>query len=99
MILPRTGERVKRTVTLRDPDYSDLQNGDGAAGERAPLLGHRGSEQASRRGKIATVWVTTKDLITRGYVSASSKTGQSILKCALAYLLVRIPTMVIYLAL
>ncbi|KAI9724904.1 MAG: hypothetical protein M1812_000180 [Candelaria pacifica] len=87
LILPRTGERVKRTVTLRDPESCGLQNGDSAADEQVPLLGHRGSNQASQEGQTPEVWFRIKERTKRLYVSATSKTGQSILKCALAYLL------------
>lgn len=98
LILPRTGERVKRQVTLRGPALSDWEV-DGSNGDETPLLGEPvpGRPNSFRRARH-TFQRLLVDHAKRFWVFATSKTGQDILKCSLAYFLGSLATIVIPIA-
>lgn len=83
LILPRTGERVRRVFSLpslvQDPD--DGRNEDGLPEEQESLMGH---SEPPTRGCFTTRIYQARDSVTRFW---ASNTGQGILKCSLAYLL------------
>ncbi|KAF2083558.1 hypothetical protein K490DRAFT_76468 [Saccharata proteae CBS 121410] len=87
-ILPRTGERVRRAFTLRGPS-NDAEEED--PDDSTPLLG---SPSGTHRGRLASIWDGTKDKGRSAYAFATSKTGQGMLKCSLAYLLGSMATFV-----
>ena len=87
LILPQTGERVHKPFTLR------LNTRNSPLDERRPLL-HRRTvraheetvlEEATRHVKTAWAWLQA---------SLSSRLGQDILKCSIAYLLGSLATLV-----
>ena len=86
LILPRTGERVKRAVTFGNPLGLEGANDNVSSEEHTPLLGWRSSRYPESR----KLW-RLKDTLTRfrkqAWSFANSKTGRGILKCSLAYLL------------
>ena len=91
MILPRTGERVKRNFSLRTPGLLDgtATNGD----ESEPLLSRQGSiidhgDFSSRMRLYAA------ERAKKAYEFITSKTGIGILKCSIAYLLGSMATFV-----
>ncbi|KAI9675611.1 MAG: hypothetical protein M1817_000977 [Caeruleum heppii] len=93
-ILPRTGERVKRSVTLRDPPASTARaNGDAPADDATPLLGHRRSLSRSA-GSWPRIREGVRTSSSQAWSFARSKTGRGILKCSLAYLLGSLATFV-----
>ena len=92
LILPGTGERVKRTVTLREPNEEDDTRPAGEPeemGPESPLLAtHRRRRSSvpnlSKRRKIkhqTGLWAR------KSWKFMTSKTGKGVLKCSLAYLL------------
>ncbi|KAI9820435.1 MAG: hypothetical protein M1832_003768 [Thelocarpon impressellum] len=93
LILPHTGERVKRSVTLRSPSWAYGAGGDSADDDRTPLLLGRNT-QSSREGWAETGIELARDGAGRAWDFACSKTGQGILKCSLAYLIGSMATFV-----
>ncbi|KAI9769527.1 MAG: hypothetical protein M1840_004004 [Geoglossum simile] len=94
LIIPRTGERVKRSITLRGaPRLSP----DGVVNERTPLL-ERSDSRLSQKGTLGTITANGKDGLGELYRFAFSSTGQGILKCSLAYLLGSMVTFVVPIA-
>ncbi|KAJ9649075.1 hypothetical protein H2199_000988 [Coniosporium tulheliwenetii] len=87
LILPKTGERVKRSITLRSPPPDE--HGD----DQTPLLGRRRSS-ILQSGTTQSIWRRSKKAVWQAYAFATSKTGQSILKCSLAYLIGSMATFV-----
>jgi gas vesicle protein len=87
--MPRTGERVKKSFTLRRAS---------TASDRSPdfLLAPDASDvqRRRRRGKIETFKEDCKDKAKGAYVFATSTTGINILKCSLAYSLGSLATFV-----
>ena len=85
MILPRTGERVRRVFSLPAlvQDSPSGRDEDGPPEEQESLMGHS-ETLPSRRGSVMTHIYRTRDAVTHFW---SSNTGQGILKCSLAYLL------------
>jgi hypothetical protein len=85
LILPKTGERIRRSFTLRG------QSGQTAGvedDETQPLLSQRAnSYHARQHSNFVTLRQQGKEKIQKAYAFAASKTGQSILKCSIAYLL------------
>ncbi|KAL9602087.1 MAG: hypothetical protein Q9219_002083 [cf. Caloplaca sp. 3 TL-2023] len=93
LILPKTGKRVKRTVTLtnspcfQDPDLN------GTSDEHAPLLGFRKIRQKpsdapqllleALRWRLQSVWTF-----------ARSRTGKGVIKCSIAYFIGSLATFV-----
>ncbi|KAI9836816.1 MAG: hypothetical protein M1819_000981 [Sarea resinae] len=93
LVLPKTGQRVKRTVTLRE---SDLFNGPSNASpslRRAHAL-RRGESQSSPKGRASGLVHKGKDIAKKSYGFVTSKTGQGILKCSVAYFLGSLATFV-----
>ncbi|KAI9848405.1 MAG: hypothetical protein M1837_000200 [Sclerophora amabilis] len=86
-ILPRTGERVKRSVTLSVPPPDVDLSREGSDGERSPLLGRREESIHPSRKKLRQVVNAGRQRSKQAWAFATSKTGQGILKCSLAYLL------------
>ncbi|KAI9680274.1 MAG: hypothetical protein M1822_007273 [Bathelium mastoideum] len=91
LILPRTGERVKRNFSLRTPGLLDGGSEDG--GESEPLLGRR-SSAFDRGGIAARMHMYAKEWSKKSYNFATSKTGIGIFKCSIAYLLGSMATFV-----
>lgn len=85
LILPTTGERVKRRVTLRLPNSLDEANGDGLS-DQSPLLSRHSSYRAET-GTIHKVREHCKNGARETWAFATSKTGQGVLKCSIAYFL------------
>lgn len=88
LILPRTGERVKKSFTLRRP----TRDSDGAPNEQSPLLYWRSSPPCDER--IENLFQRIKNTGVQFYSFMTSKTGQGILKCSLAYVLGSLATFV-----
>ena len=93
LILPRTGERVKRSVTIRDPAFYDGPNDDGRCGE----ISTRASRQDVKVPEH-TLWQRLLNnweaLWRHTWTFATSKTGQGIFKCSIAYLIGSLATFV-----
>ncbi|KAF2195504.1 hypothetical protein K469DRAFT_734121 [Zopfia rhizophila CBS 207.26] len=90
LILPKTGERVKKSFTLRRSSIS------GSNGSTEPLLG-RGRISPTRHrapGRFEAFIQRCRDNSKGAYSFATSKTGQNILKCSLAYILGSLATFV-----
>lgn len=84
MILPSTGERVKRDITLRDPNiFGNASNGQSS--ERTPLLPKTNDPPTLSRFHRLQVW--TRDSIKQAYDFCKTTTAQAILKCSIAYLI------------
>ncbi|PSN64701.1 hypothetical protein BS50DRAFT_576104 [Corynespora cassiicola Philippines] len=97
MIVPRTGERVKKSFTLRGPTDQNGDTGDtDDLGEREPLLGRVQSNSHLRHdmGKIERFANDCKLRAKGLYGFATSPTGISILKCSIAYILGSLATFV-----
>ncbi|KZF20086.1 hypothetical protein L228DRAFT_256962 [Xylona heveae TC161] len=88
LILPQTGERVRRSFTLRIPRH--VANEDGAT---TPLLRRRRST-GERCGAARAAWKSVKAGIRLFTGVVMSKTSQSVLKCSFAYLLGSMATFV-----
>jgi hypothetical protein len=90
LILPRTGERVKRSITLRDSlDGTPEDQSD----ERAPLL-RRHSSLAGTKHAAASLWKKIQESATWWRAFAASETGISVFKCSVAYFLGSLATLV-----
>ena len=91
LILPQTGERVRKTFTLR------LNTRNSPMDERRPLLYRRTAgiheetilEEATRHVKTAWAWLQS---------SLLSRLSQDVLKCSIAYLLGSLATLVLPIA-
>lgn len=93
MILPKTGQRVKRTVTLGISPRLTPPTGNGNVSEESPLLGApkgpRKPSDAPRVLRQVTRWLY------RNVIDfARSKTGKGVFKCSIAYLLGSLATFV-----
>ncbi|MCJ1294171.1 hypothetical protein MMC34_005728 [Xylographa carneopallida] len=89
-IAPRTGERVRRAVTLQSPTL-EAANRDGPVDDSALLT------QGRRLPKTSTfraIQQDCEDRIWKLWAFANSKNGQGILKCSLAYLIGSMATFV-----
>ncbi|MCJ1309391.1 hypothetical protein MMC25_003050 [Agyrium rufum] len=104
LILPRTGERVKRRVTLQTPDSgpnghvahdgNDLYDGPpDDSTDSIPGLRHMPSRGLRREAKEKK-WPMVKRKAWEVWAFWISKTGQGVLKCSLAYLLGSMATFV-----
>jgi hypothetical protein len=91
LILPKTGERVKKTFTLRYPGRTD---GNGNA--RTPLLPRRASFR--RRGSVERTWIYLNEIWHYIFEYGTSQKGINILKCSLAYVLGSLATLVPFIA-
>ncbi|KAL1627260.1 hypothetical protein SLS56_006393 [Neofusicoccum ribis] len=83
LILPKTGERVRRTFTLRSPDNEPQDDAD----DTTPLLGGNASSPARHQGPVARAMGKVRDGSKKAYGFATSKLGINLLKCSIAYLL------------
>ncbi|KAL9579996.1 MAG: hypothetical protein Q9212_004761, partial [Teloschistes hypoglaucus] len=93
LILPKTGQRVRRRVTFGALPALANPNNNGLAGERTPLLGlrsaHKRPSETPRLLGEALWW-----LIRHAWAFAKSRTGKGIFKCSIAYLLGSLATFV-----
>ncbi|KAH7118779.1 Fusaric acid resistance protein-like-domain-containing protein [Dendryphion nanum] len=89
MVLPRTGERIRKTFTLRRP--SPASNGS-TEFLLAPGYGDPTRHQEIGRMRKAVDYV--KSQAKAGYAFATSPMGINILKCSLAYILGSLATFV-----
>ncbi|KAF1985788.1 hypothetical protein K402DRAFT_333628 [Aulographum hederae CBS 113979] len=89
MILPRTGERVKRAFTLRNRSSASEDD------FRTPLLRRRSTQRTiSHLSTRARVKKYAKDKLIETWNFAKSRTGQGIIKCSIAYVLGSLATFV-----
>jgi hypothetical protein len=82
---------VKRAVTLRSPASLEGADGD-TPGASSPLLARRRSSQ--KAGKVQAILHDCRDKFKSAWGFVTSKTGQGVLKCSLAYLLGSMATFV-----
>ncbi|KAF2007830.1 hypothetical protein P154DRAFT_516634 [Amniculicola lignicola CBS 123094] len=88
MILPRTGERVKKTFTLRRAPSNSRESSEF-------LLAPGGDyDQYRELGRVEAFTHSCKNKARDVYTFATSPTGQNILKCSLAYVLASLATFV-----
>ncbi|PGH11210.1 hypothetical protein AJ80_07215 [Polytolypa hystricis UAMH7299] len=88
-ILPRTGQRIKRLISLTP----DVEHGESLPDDRTPLLPQSGYNV--KRRDITQRWRKDTLRIIRAFHSfAVSEAGQGVLKCSLAYLLGTLATFV-----
>ncbi|KAI4121831.1 MAG: hypothetical protein LQ338_006144 [Usnochroma carphineum] len=93
LILPKTGQRVKRQVTLGASPGFQVPNGNGIANERAPLLGLRNTHQ--KPSEVPRLLLEGVRWLSRSaWVFARSRTGKGVLKCSIAYFLGSLATFV-----
>ncbi len=99
MILPKTGERVKRAVTFGEPSSLDrvINNNDGPSDDRSPLLGRRG-QRYPEPGTLGRAKDTLKRLLEQAWSFTNSKTGRGVFKCTLAYFLGSLATFLPFIA-
>ncbi|KAK3674504.1 hypothetical protein LTR78_005590 [Recurvomyces mirabilis] len=88
-ISPSTGERSKRTFTLREATHR-LSGDD----ETTPLLDDGATANRQGSSKWLHFQELAKQQTTKGWQFATSKTGLGIFKCALAYLIGSLATFV-----
>lgn len=89
LILPRTGERVKKSFTLRRP----TRTSNGASNEHSPLLRRRSSPYLYGE-RVESIFQRFENVGAQLYLFMTSRTGQGILKCSLAYVLGSLATFV-----
>lgn len=82
---------MKRQVTLRSPAQLDGADGD-TPGVSSPLLAH--GRRKREVGKFRSIRHECRVLLGSAWAFATSKTGQGVLKCSLAYLLGSMATFV-----
>lgn len=85
---------MKRNVTFREPPLADVFGGDGPCNDRTPLLNRQSSTVASHDSRLRIFADAAKDVGKQAWSFATSKTGQGVLKCSLAYLLGSLATFV-----
>ncbi|KAL8728318.1 MAG: hypothetical protein Q9166_005461 [cf. Caloplaca sp. 2 TL-2023] len=93
VIIPKTGQRVRRTVTLGVSPGLTPANGNGNADEESPLLG----VPKAYRKPLDTPRMfleVTRHLYHNVWNFARSRTGKGVLKCSIAYLLGSLATFV-----
>lgn len=82
---------MKRAVTLRYPGSLDGADGD-TPGVSSPLLAHR--RRSQRGSKLQAILHDCRNKLISAWGFWTSKTGQGVLKCSLAYLLGSMATFV-----
>lgn len=92
-IQPRTGERVRRVFTLRDPSPSRSTT-QCIEDESAPLLPGNGQSPQKYVSWWHRALVKINSTASQSWNFVTSKTGQGILKCSVAYLLGSLATFV-----
>ncbi|KAL8721282.1 MAG: hypothetical protein Q9225_001986 [Loekoesia sp. 1 TL-2023] len=93
LVLPKTGRRVKRTVTFGNSPGFEPPDNNGIAHDRAPLLGLRNAQQKSRDAPRILLSVF-QWLFRHFWDFAKSRTGKGVLKCSIAYFLGSLATFV-----
>ncbi|KAH7390670.1 Fusaric acid resistance protein-like-domain-containing protein [Pyrenochaeta sp. MPI-SDFR-AT-0127] len=93
MIQPKTGERVKKTFTLRRPSHRATESS-----EFLLAPGRFDAERHQEMGRFESFKEHCKYNYRRAYAYASSPTGIGILKCSLAYILGSLATFVPFIA-
>ncbi|KAE8145414.1 WD40 repeat-like protein [Aspergillus avenaceus] len=88
-VLPRTGQRLKGLITLRNP-YSEINSGSDE--ERRGLLS--GEVTVGRKGLLLGIWGKLLDIVLLMRQAVSSELGIGVLKCSLAYFLGSLATFV-----
>lgn len=93
LILPKTGQRVKRNVTFGSAPGLGSADVDGPAEEQSESM------QSSRHhdpqpGIFSRLSDATKDRVKHAWTFANSKTGRGVLKCSIAYLVGSMATFV-----
>ncbi|RAL07575.1 WD40 repeat-like protein [Aspergillus homomorphus CBS 101889] len=89
-VLPRTGQRLKGLINLRNPDWG--LDGSSNDDERRALL--TGEIPAPRKGLSAHLWGKFQSIGPQAHDFFSSELGIGVLKCSLAYLLGSLATFV-----
>ncbi|KAL8927385.1 MAG: hypothetical protein Q9172_001383 [Xanthocarpia lactea] len=93
VIIPKTGQRVRRTVTLGISPGLKRPNRNGAASEYSPLLGSPNSQpKPSEAPRLLLKGVGR--LYNNVIDFARSRTGKGVLKCSIAYLIGSLATFV-----
>lgn len=98
LIIPQTGERVKKRVTLQSLDSEDdsLPSNAESSGETSPLLRRRSFPSAyKRRDKRSKIWHRCKTAAAQIRAFMVSETGVGVLKCSLAYVIGSLATFVL----
>lgn len=93
MIQPKTGERVKKSFTLRRPAHRTT-----ASSEFLLAPGHYDADRHQELGRIEWFMELCRHKYRQAYRYASSPTGVGILKCSLAYILGSLATFVPFIA-
>jgi len=93
MIQARTGERVKKTFTLRRPSNQSHEST-----EFLLAPGHSDPDRHREMGKMEAFAERCKGVVNGAYAYAKSPTGINILKCSLAYILGSLATFVPFIA-
>lgn len=96
-IFPKTGERVKRTVTFGNVQTLDGSGTDGPAAERTPLLGRRRSSRSPQLSSWNAAVESWNRLTKKIWTFANSRTGRGVFKCSVAYFLGSLATFVPFL--
>lgn len=99
LILPKTGERVKRTVTFCDSPGLDGSTDHLATNERSPLISRRLSDRhivkpSNGRSTLRRILARWQASLLQGWEFAKSKTGRGVVKCSIAYFLGSLATFV-----
>ena len=92
LIIPKTGQRVKRNVTFRRSPGLDGASS-GCSDETQPLLGGRNRRKAVR-DKLLSPLDTLRVTAQQAWTFANSKTGRGVFKCSVAYFLGSLATFV-----
>ncbi|KAI4114196.1 MAG: hypothetical protein LQ345_004986 [Seirophora villosa] len=92
-ILPKTGQRLKRQVTLGVSPGFEFSHSNGTVDEQAPLLGLRKVRQNPSDAPRLLLEVARR-LSRSAWDFARSRTGLGVLKCSIAYFLGSLATFV-----
>ncbi|RDW91153.1 hypothetical protein BP5796_02318 [Coleophoma crateriformis] len=82
-ILPGTGERVRRQITLRSANFDGPARGNSIDGDHILPLRRHNSHAGTFHSAVDNTKVAVRDF----WRSANSPTGRAIFKCSVAYLL------------
>ena len=92
LILPRTGERIKRAVTFREAEQRSGSSYDGSADNASySLPRHRKQVAVKSSQSTQEKW---KIALRHAWGIANSKVGSGVLKCSIAYVLGSLATFV-----
>ncbi|KAL9112563.1 MAG: hypothetical protein Q9227_003134 [Pyrenula ochraceoflavens] len=100
LIVPQTGARIKKRITLRSLDGQDerASPADGSSHARTPLLGHRVAISQDHPSTVSRSWQKVTEKLRAFRTFAVSETGKGIFKCSIAYVLGSMATFVPFLA-